>query len=342
MDPNNEEPFPFYRNGPPGSAYYPPNYYRTPFRPSSSSGTVNFPIIAIAILGIIATVLLLICYYIFAVKFCLNWHRFGFFRRISGHRSPRHRDPLIVLAATIHNSRGLDESVIRSIPIFQFKKGVEDGKEKKGNECAVCLSEFQEDERLRLLPGCSHAFHIDCIDRWLQTNANCPLCRSSLTNIGQFGRGGMAGNPVPAGDHLVIEVSDDGNERSESSEDSSEMSSTQSSNSEQSPSPSELEQSNPSKRQKRFHHRSSMGDECIDVRRNENRFGVQPLRRSFSVDSSSDRQLYLSVQETLQQNTQIQDVGSSSDTSSRSRRFFFPFGHGRGSRNAVLPVQSEP
>ncbi|KAG2554736.1 hypothetical protein PVAP13_9KG591301 [Panicum virgatum] len=49
------------------------------------------------------------------------------------------------------------------------------------SECAVCLSEFEERERVRLLPNCSHAFRIDCIDTWLQGSARCPFCRSDVT-----------------------------------------------------------------------------------------------------------------------------------------------------------------
>lgn len=44
----------------------------------------------------------------------------------------------------------------------------------------MCLSEFQEDESLRLLPKCNHAFHIPCIDTWLRSHTNCPLCRASI------------------------------------------------------------------------------------------------------------------------------------------------------------------
>lgn len=47
-------------------------------------------------------------------------------------------------------------------------------------ECAVCLSEFGEEETLRLLPKCSHAFHPDCIDEWLATHTSCPVCRADL------------------------------------------------------------------------------------------------------------------------------------------------------------------
>ncbi|THG22370.1 RING-H2 finger protein ATL54-like [Camellia sinensis] len=75
------------------------------------------------------------------------------------------------------NTVGLQPSVINSITVFKFKKGdplIE------GRECLVCLSEFQEDETLRLLPKCNHAFHIPCIDTWLRSHTNCPLCRAGI------------------------------------------------------------------------------------------------------------------------------------------------------------------
>ncbi|KAJ6419388.1 hypothetical protein OIU84_029488 [Salix udensis] len=77
------------------------------------------------------------------------------------------------------NFLGLQQSVIDTITVFKFKKdeGVIDG-----TECSVCLSEFQEDESLRLLPKCSHAFHIPCIDTWLRSHKNCPLCRAPIVS----------------------------------------------------------------------------------------------------------------------------------------------------------------
>lgn len=72
---------------------------------------------------------------------------------------------------------GLDEALIKSITLVKYKKG--DGLVGSG-DCSVCLGEFQEDESLRLLPKCSHAFHVECIDTWLRSHSNCPLCRATL------------------------------------------------------------------------------------------------------------------------------------------------------------------
>ncbi|KAK2991377.1 hypothetical protein RJ640_023446 [Escallonia rubra] len=74
---------------------------------------------------------------------------------------------------------GLQPSVISSITVIKYKKG--DGLI-EGTDCSVCLSEFQEDETLRLLPKCSHAFHIPCIDTWLRSHTNCPLCRAGIVS----------------------------------------------------------------------------------------------------------------------------------------------------------------
>ncbi|KAK4419961.1 E3 ubiquitin-protein ligase ATL42 [Sesamum alatum] len=69
---------------------------------------------------------------------------------------------------------GIDRTVIDSLPFFRFSslRG-----SKEGLECAVCLSRFEDAEILRLLPRCRHAFHMNCIDKWLENHSSCPLCR---------------------------------------------------------------------------------------------------------------------------------------------------------------------
>lgn len=74
---------------------------------------------------------------------------------------------------------GIDNTVIESLPFFRFSslKG-----SKEGLECAVCLSRFEDVEVLRLLPKCKHAFHINCIDHWLEKHSSCPICRCRVSS----------------------------------------------------------------------------------------------------------------------------------------------------------------
>ena len=45
-----------------------------------------------------------------------------------------------------------------------------------GAECSICLTEFDAESRVRLLP-CRHVYHERCIDRWLDRSRKCPSCR---------------------------------------------------------------------------------------------------------------------------------------------------------------------
>ncbi|XP_074269231.1 RING-H2 finger protein ATL13-like [Silene latifolia] len=87
----------------------------------------------------------------------------------------------------LHDS-GVDQSYIDTLPVFYYKAiiGLKDP-----FDCAVCLCEFEPDDKLRLLPKCSHAFHMDCIDTWLLSHSTCPLCRSSL--LSDYGGGNNHG-----------------------------------------------------------------------------------------------------------------------------------------------------
>ncbi|XP_062219389.1 E3 ubiquitin-protein ligase ATL6-like [Phragmites australis] len=78
--------------------------------------------------------------------------------------------------------RGLDPAAVAALPIVPY---AEIRKHKSGGgglECAVCLTAFDDGDELRLLPQCSHAFHPDCIDPWLEGHVTCPLCRANLEN----------------------------------------------------------------------------------------------------------------------------------------------------------------
>jgi E3 ubiquitin-protein ligase ATL6/9/15/31/42/55 len=76
--------------------------------------------------------------------------------------------------------RGLDPAVVATFPIVPYRE-IREHKIGRGVlECAVCLTAFEEGDDLRLLPHCSHAFHPECIDPWLEARITCPLCRANL------------------------------------------------------------------------------------------------------------------------------------------------------------------
>ncbi|KAE9603836.1 putative transcription factor C2H2 family [Lupinus albus] len=75
---------------------------------------------------------------------------------------------------TGRKNSGIDRSVIESLPTFRFGSLMG---QKEGLDCAVCLTKFEGTEVLRLLPKCKHAFHVECVDTWLDAHSTCPLCR---------------------------------------------------------------------------------------------------------------------------------------------------------------------
>ncbi|CAN1218321.1 RING-H2 finger protein ATL2 [Linum perenne] len=70
-----------------------------------------------------------------------------------------------------------------AISTFQYGKNQEHDSEEEAGCCAVCLSSFEEMEYIRLLPNCNHCFHIHCIDMWLYSHPDCPLCRTCVDRL---------------------------------------------------------------------------------------------------------------------------------------------------------------
>ena len=46
------------------------------------------------------------------------------------------------------------------------------------SECTICLLDYNEETKTET--KCNHIFHQECLDKWLQTNYTCPLCRTEL------------------------------------------------------------------------------------------------------------------------------------------------------------------
>ncbi|KAI3947888.1 hypothetical protein MKX01_034553 [Papaver californicum] len=97
----------------------------------------------------------------------------GYSNRLA-HDSDDNRPIQLVAANT-----GIKKKALKTFTVVTYLSG---GLKLPGldTECVICLSEFAQGERIRILPKCSHGFHIKCIDKWLSSHSACPTCRHCL------------------------------------------------------------------------------------------------------------------------------------------------------------------
>ncbi|KAF8693368.1 hypothetical protein HU200_038757 [Digitaria exilis] len=94
---------------------------------------------------------------------------------------------------------GARRKALRAMPTLVYSPGLlplEAGG--GGPVCAICLAEVEAGERVRVLPKCSHGFHVRCVDRWLLARSTCPTCRQPLFAAPPKGSGCAEPPPVRA------------------------------------------------------------------------------------------------------------------------------------------------
>lgn len=125
----------------------------------SGTNTSALSPLLISMLGIVVTVMAIMAYHLLLVKYCIR-------RRAANAEAaqPAAAPPT-----------GVDEKVLAAIPILAFSVVKRGGIDQE--ECVVCLGELADEDAVRLLPNCSHAFHVSCIDQWFAAHTSCPLCR---------------------------------------------------------------------------------------------------------------------------------------------------------------------
>nr|GLL22568.1 NEP1-interacting protein-like 1 isoform X2 [Ipomoea trifida] len=82
------------------------------------------------------------------------------------------------------SSRGLSLDIIQKLPEFMFHSMetscCSSSSTFQDISCPICLQEFKNGESARMLPSCSHSFHIHCVDEWLIRHGSCPMCRTDV------------------------------------------------------------------------------------------------------------------------------------------------------------------
>uniref|UniRef100_A0A0N4Z2B8 RING-type domain-containing protein n=1 Tax=Parastrongyloides trichosuri TaxID=131310 RepID=A0A0N4Z2B8_PARTI len=73
------------------------------------------------------------------------------------------------------------EDIKKFTTIMPFSKDSQSD-ENESERCTVCLCDFDSGDEVRAL-NCSHKFHVECIDQWLNINKKCPLCREDVDKV---------------------------------------------------------------------------------------------------------------------------------------------------------------
>uniref|UniRef100_A0A1J3CV00 RING-type E3 ubiquitin transferase n=2 Tax=Noccaea caerulescens TaxID=107243 RepID=A0A1J3CV00_NOCCA len=81
-------------------------------------------------------------------------------------------------------NKGIKKKALKMFPVVNYSPEMIN-LSGLGEECVICLSDFEAGEQLRLLPKCNHGFHVRCIDKWLTQHMTCPKCRHSLVETCQ-------------------------------------------------------------------------------------------------------------------------------------------------------------
>lgn len=184
-----------------GTLFSPPSYRRY-----ALSGKIMLG----AIILLLFVVILMICLHLYVRLFLLSSSTHRPSRsRIRRRRRREHfvftAEPRIAAAGA--PSRGLPQSILKSLPVFVHLAKTDPDP----IYCAVCLSEFEENEIGRSIPKCNHRFHVGCIDMWFYSHVTCPLCRSEVKPEPGCGSG-------PCGE-IAIDVSEVGSRSGEEERD---------------------------------------------------------------------------------------------------------------------------
>ncbi|GLJ31977.1 hypothetical protein SUGI_0643670 [Cryptomeria japonica] len=131
-------------------------------------------------------IIVLIFFTILFLRLAFDWWKHRNRHQAFFREREREREMVIVLeflgVSNEGEAAGFSPTEIEQLQSFQFTAKDLNAKTKATKlSCPICLEDFSDGQRFKILPICHHYFHSLCIDKWLALNKNCPCCRLSVT-----------------------------------------------------------------------------------------------------------------------------------------------------------------
>ncbi|KAI3805698.1 hypothetical protein L1987_28301 [Smallanthus sonchifolius] len=139
----------------------------------------NMPFLYYGLVVVATAAIVLAVYNLIIVRWCATQYQ----RSREANHVLRHRRRNTIMLSQPPSSLSGGGSSVGLTSSFRYKKGIEDADKNQSDydsECSVCLSVFEDGEEMRKLPRCNHSFHATCIDMWLYSHFDCPLCRAPV------------------------------------------------------------------------------------------------------------------------------------------------------------------
>ncbi|PIA39074.1 hypothetical protein AQUCO_02700326v1 [Aquilegia coerulea] len=131
--------------------------------PSTPYSTFNLSQIHYVLIMFAFTLALVTIYHLLFMKCC-----------------PQRSNSTLLAEGMIRGRTSLSFPNWHSIPSCVYRKDeTTEIQEGCHSECSVCLCGFVDGEEIRQLPLCKHFFHSSCIDMWLYSHSDCPICRAT-------------------------------------------------------------------------------------------------------------------------------------------------------------------
>ncbi|KAI7984411.1 E3 ubiquitin-protein ligase ATL6 [Camellia lanceoleosa] len=148
------------------------NFHSTDFNYSLQSHNLGLLLVVI----VFAVILLITCLYFYYHFVCRYGHLSLPITTTTNNNDDFSSAPPAHVPAEL---LGLDSTSIDKLPTFVHRSMPSSNKEEE-TECSICLGLFEDEEIIKVLPKCQHAYHTHCVDKWLRTRSSCPLCRATL------------------------------------------------------------------------------------------------------------------------------------------------------------------